>query len=236
MSSESPKFALFSQFAAVAKALGHAHRLELLEFVAQGERSVDQLAERAGLTIGNTSQHLQRLRRAGLVASRRDGKRVLYRLADEAVVGLLAALRHIAERNIAEVQRLLDGYFRARDALEPVSREELARRLREGLVTLLDVRPRDEFAAGHLPGAINLPLQELEARLADLPRDHEIVAYCRGPYCVLSFEAVAALRARGFSARRFEEGYPEWKAAGLPVAATTHAAGRTARARVPRSG
>ncbi len=225
MSSESPKFALYAQFAAVAKALGHAHRLALLEFVAQGERSVDSLAERAGLTIGNTSQHLQHLRRAGLVVSRRAGKRVLYRLSDETVVGLLAALRHIAERNVAEVQRVLDGYFRARDGLEPVSREELVARLRDGVVTLLDVRPSDEFAAGHLPGAINAPLRRLAADLADLPRDHEIVAYCRGPYCVLSFEAVAALRARGFSARRFEEGYPEWKAAGLPVEGTPGAVG-----------
>lgn len=223
MSSESPKLALFTQFAAVAKALGHPHRLELLEFVAQGERGVDSLAERAGLTIGNASQHLQHLRRAGLVASRRAGKRVLYRLADDAVVGLLTALRQIAERNIAEVQRVLDGYFRARDALEPVSREALLGRLRAGLVTLLDIRPSDEFQAGHLPGAINVPLGELEAHLADLPRDHEIVAYCRGPYCVLSFEAVAALRARGFAVRRFEEGFPEWKAAGLPVSTTAGA-------------
>ena len=218
MSSESPKGQLFSQLALVAKALGHAHRLELLEFVAQGERSVDSLAERTGLTIGNTSQHLQHLRRAGLVASRRQGKQVLYRLSDESVVGLLADLRRIAERNIAEVQRVLDGYFRERDALEPVSREELVGRLRDGLGTLLDVRPEDEFMTGHLAGAINIPLKRLADYLPDLPRDHEIVAYCRGPYCVLSFDAVSALRERGFAARRLEEGYPEWKAAGLPIA------------------
>ena len=206
-----------SQFAAVAKALAHAHRLELLEFVAQGERSVDSLAERAGLSVGNASQHLQRLQRAGLVTSRRQGKRVLYRLSDESVVSLLVALRHAAERNVAEVQRVLDGYFHERDALEPVLREELIDRVQDGFVTLLDVRPGDEFEAGHLPGAINIPLRELEEHLADLPRDQEIIAYCRGPYCVLSFEAVSALRERGFSVRRFEEGYPEWKAAGLPV-------------------
>ncbi|HJO69891.1 MAG TPA: metalloregulator ArsR/SmtB family transcription factor, partial [Rhodospirillales bacterium] len=157
MSSEGPKYALLSQFAAVAKALGHPHRLELLEFAAQGERSVDSLAGRAGLTVGNASQHLQNLRRAGLVKSRREGKRVLYRLSDDAVVGLLASVRQIAERNLAEVQRVLDGYFHERDALEPVSRDELAQRMHDGLVTVLDVRPEDEFAAGHLPGASNIP-------------------------------------------------------------------------------
>ncbi|MDP7667038.1 MAG: metalloregulator ArsR/SmtB family transcription factor [Rhodospirillales bacterium] len=225
MSSEGPKYALLSQFAAVAKALGHPHRLELLEFAAQGERSVDSLAGRAGLTVGNASQHLQNLRRAGLVKSRREGKRVLYRLSDDAVVGLLASVRQIAERNLAEVQRVLDGYFHERDALEPVSRDELAQRMHDGLVTVLDVRPEDEFAAGHLPGAINIPLRELEKQLADLPRDHEIVAYCRGPYCVLSFEAVSALRERGFKVRRFEEGYPEWRAAGLAVETTDGSVG-----------
>lgn len=225
MSSESPKYALLSQFAAVAKALGHPHRLELLEFAAQGERSVDSLAGRAGLTVGNASQHLQNLRRAGLVKSRREGKRVLYRLSDDAVVGLLASLRQIAERNLAEVQRVLDGYFHERDALEPVSRDELAQRMHDGLVTVLDVRPEDEFVAGHLPGAINIPLRKLEEQLADLPRDYEIVAYCRGPYCVLSFEAVAALRERGFKVRRFEEGYPEWRAAGLAVETTDASVG-----------
>ena len=225
MSSESPKYALLSQFAAVAKALGHAHRLELLEFAAQGERSVDSLAERAGLTVGNTSQHLQHLRRAGLVRSRREGKRILYRLSDEAVVGLLASLRQIAERNVAEVQRVLDGYFHERDALEPLSRDELVARMHDGLVTVLDVRPEDEFVAGHLPGAINIPLRKLEEQLAELPRDHEIIAYCRGPYCVLSFEAVSTLRGRGFKARRFEEGYPEWRAAGLAIEGTNRSIG-----------
>ncbi len=225
MSRESPKRALLSHFAAVAKAIGHAHRLELLELLAQGERSVESLAEIAGLTVGNASQHLQRLRRAGLLTSRREGKHVFYRLTDESIVGLLAALRRIAERNIAEVQKVVDGYFHERDSLEPVSREELVRRMRDGLVTLLDVRPRDEFAVGHLPGAINIPLCELEQRLADVPRDEEIIAYCRGPYCVFSFEAVAALRERGFKARRLEDGYPEWKAAGLPVQTMNVASG-----------
>ena len=217
MSNNNPKRTLLSHFAAVAQALGHAHRLELLELLAQGERSVESLAETAGLTVGNASQHLQRLRRAGLLASRREGKHVFYQLADEAIVGLLAALRRVAERNIAEVRKVVDGYFHERDSLEPVSREELVRRMRDGLVTLLDARPPNEFAAGHLPGAINIPLHELEQRLGDLPRDQEIIAYCRGPYCVFSFEAVALLRTHGFKVRRLEDGYPEWKAAGLPV-------------------
>lgn len=212
-----PKQALFAEFAKVARALGHAHRLELLEFLAQGERSVEALSERIGLSVANASQHLQQLRRAGLVGSRRDGKFVLYRLQDEAVVGLLTTLRIVAERNIAEVDRIVRGYFADRDCMEPVSREELLRRTRAGAVTVLDVRPPDEYALGHLPGAINIPLRELEARLAELDPDQEIVAYCRGPYCVLSFEAVATLRGRGFKIRRLEEGLPEWRAAGLPV-------------------
>ncbi len=217
MSSESPKRALVSQFAAVAKALGHAHRLELLEFIAQGERSVESVAAVAGLKIGNASQHLQHLRRAGLLTARRDGKHVFYGLSDDSVLDALAALRRVAERNVAAAQRVIDGYFRERDSLEPVSRNELLDRMRDGFVTLLDVRPEDEFAAGHLPGALNIPLRRLERRLASLPPDQEVIAYCRGPYCVLSFEAVAALRQRGFNARRLEDGYPEWRAAGLPV-------------------
>jgi rhodanese-related sulfurtransferase/DNA-binding transcriptional ArsR family regulator len=217
MSSESPKHALFVQFALVAKTLGHPDRLELLEHLGQGERSVDALAQRAGLSIANASQHLQQLRRAGLVASRRDGKFVLYRIADDAVVSLLAALRQVAERGLAEVERIVRSYFAGRDSMEPVSREELLDRTRAGLVTVLDVRPADEFAAGHLPGAVNIPLIELETRVAELDPAHEIVAYCRGAYCVLSFEAVAALRARGFKVRRLEDGLPEWKASGLPV-------------------
>jgi len=192
---------------------------ELLEQLAQGERSVEVLAARAGITVANASQHLQQLRRAGLASARRDGKRVLYCLADDAVVGLLGVLRQIAERNVAEVERVVAGYFRERDSLEPISRTELKRRMRDGLVTVLDVRPSDEFALAHLPGAINIPVAELERRLAELPRKLEIVAYCRGPYCVLSFEAVAALRARGFKARRLEDGLPEWRAAGFPLEA-----------------
>ena len=217
MSNENPTRSLLVSLAEVAKGLAHEHRLHLLEQLAQGERSVETLAARAGLGLANASQHLQQLRRAALVDARRDGKRVLYRLADDAVVDLLAALRRTAERNRADVERVINGYLRARDGLEPVSREDLLARLRDGLVTVIDVRPEDEFASGHLAGARNIPLAELEERLAELPRDQEIVAYCRGPYCVLSFEAVAALRTRGFKARRLQDGYPEWKAAGLPV-------------------
>jgi rhodanese-related sulfurtransferase/DNA-binding MarR family transcriptional regulator len=220
VSSRTAAEAVRAALAEVAKALGHEHRVELIEQLAQGPRSVEALAERVGLTVANASQHLQQLRRAGLVRTQRDGKRVIYRLADgtEAdIVSLLGALRHVAEHAIASMERVVTAYFRARDQLEPVAATELVTRLREGSVVLLDVRPHDEYGLGHLPGALNIPLGQLEQRLAELPRKQEIVAYCRGAYCVLSFEAVAALRAHGFNVRRFEEGFPEWKAAGLPI-------------------
>jgi rhodanese-related sulfurtransferase/DNA-binding transcriptional ArsR family regulator len=217
MSSLNPKLALFAQFAAIAKALAHTHRLHLLEQLAQGERSVEVLADRTGISIANASQHLQHMLRAGLVANRRDGKFIYYRLADETVIDLLSALRKIAEQNVAEVERIVRIYFENRDSLEPVTRKDLLDRSRTGVVTILDVRPEDEFALGHLPGAINIPLQVLEARLSELDPSKEIVAYCRGPYCVLSYEAVAALRKRGFKALRLEDGLPEWRAAGLTV-------------------
>jgi rhodanese-related sulfurtransferase/DNA-binding transcriptional ArsR family regulator len=217
MSSNNPKRALFAGLADVAKALGHGHRLEILELLAQGERSVEVLAERVGVPIANASQHLRQMRRSGLLASRRDGKRVLYRHSDPLVLELATALRRVAERQSAEVRDIIGTYFQARDSLEPVSRRELTRRLKDGIVTVLDVRPEDEYAAGHLPKAINLPLRDLPRRLRELPRNREIVAYCRGPYCVLAFEAAALLRERGFSVRRLEDGFPEWKAAGLPV-------------------
>jgi rhodanese-related sulfurtransferase/DNA-binding transcriptional ArsR family regulator len=219
MSSDSPKQTLFAEFAAVAKAAAHPHRLALLEQLAQGERSVEVLADRTRLSIANASQHLQPMRRAGLLAARREGKFVFYRLADDAVLDLLASLRRIAERNSAEVAQVLRSYFDERDNLEPISRRELADRLKGGLVTVLDLRPKDEFSLGHVPGAINIPLGELKKRLAEFDPDQEIVAYCRGPYCVLSYEAVAILRARGFNVRRLEDGLPEWRAAGMPVAA-----------------
>ena len=216
-----PKRSLYAQFARMAKAIAHEHRLELLEHVAQGERSVEALAECSGLSIANTSQHLQHLRRAGLVTARRQAKFVLYRLADEDVLTMLAGLHKVAERNIAEVDRILRSYFHARDELEPVSRAELTQRMKKGLVTLIDVRPEDEFALGHVPGARNIPLSELKRHLKKLDRNTEVIAYCRGPYCVLSFEAVAELRKLGFKARRLEDGLPEWRAAGLPVQASS---------------
>lgn len=217
MSIRNPKQALYEQFAAVAKALGNQQRLELIEHLAQGPRSVDALAGKLGLPIANVSQHLQAMRRAGLVTSERDGKFINYSLADESVLAAFAAVRTVAERRSAEVERVVRGWFDRRDDMEPVSREELASRMNDGLVTVIDVRPADEFALGHLPGAINVPLSELESRLPSLESSREIVAYCRGPWCVMSFEAVAKLRKRGFKARRLEDGLPEWKASGLAV-------------------
>jgi len=202
----------------VAQALGHSHRLELLEHLGQGARTVEELSDRAHLTFANTSRHLQILRRARLVETERRGKHVLYRLAGDAeVVALIKALGRVGERNIAEIGRVVTDYFQARDVLEPVSRDDLLARLRNDLVAVVDVRPEDEFALGHLPGALNIPLAELERRLGELPKSREVIAYCRGPYCILSFEAVAAFRARGYRVRRLEDGYPEWKAAGLPI-------------------
>ena len=223
MSSLGPKQRVFAGLAEIAQALGHAHRLELLEHLGQGERSVEDLATRTGLTVANTSRHLQLLRRAALVEGRREGKRIFYRLSGEdAVVGLLQALSRVGERNSAEIARVTTSYFRARDELEPVSRTELLERLRAGTAAILDVRPEDEYRHGHLPDALNIPLAQLEQRLAELPPDREIVAYCRGAWCVLSFEAVAALRQRGYRARRLEDGFPEWKVAGLPIAPPRH--------------
>jgi rhodanese-related sulfurtransferase/DNA-binding transcriptional ArsR family regulator len=217
VSSESPKRQLFRQFAAVAKAVAHEHRLELLEALAQGERSVETLATRTGLSMANASQHLQQMRRAGLIEASRDGKFVYYRITDGAVLDLVAALTRIGERHVAEVGKIICDYFHNRDDMEPVSRTELLTRMKKGDVQVLDVRPEDEFALGHVRGAINIPLNLLKKKLATLDPAKEIVAYCRGPYCVLSFETVAFLRSKGFTARRLEDGLPEWKAAGLPV-------------------
>lgn len=215
MSIRNPKQALYEQFAAVAKALGNPQRLELIEHLAQGPRSVDALAMKLGLPIANVSQHLQAMRRAGLVKSERDGKFIHYQLADGSVLAAFAAIRLVAETHSAEVERVVRGWFDRHDDLEPVSRNELVARM--NLVTVIDVRPADEFALGHLPGAINMPLSEFERFLPDLQPNREIVAYCRGPWCVMSFEAVAELRKHGFRARRLEDGLPEWRAAGLTV-------------------
>lgn len=217
MSSNSFKQDIFAQFGHVAKALGSGKRLELLEFLAQGERSVEALANVAGLSMTNVSHHLQQLRRAGLVEARKDGLRVFYRVSGDDVVQLLSHLRRVAERRVGEVDRLVRTYLTVKDDLEPISRQELLGRVREGLVAVLDVRPAKEYASGHVPGAINVPLADLERRLAEMDIDREVVAYCRGPHCILAFEAVQKLRARGLSARRMEDGFPEWKAHGLPV-------------------
>jgi rhodanese-related sulfurtransferase/biotin operon repressor len=217
VSISNPKQVLYEQFAQVAKAFGHPQRLELVEHLAQGPRSVEALAAKLSLPIANVSQHLQAMRRAGLVTAERDGKFVNYRLADASVLPAFAAIREVAERRSAEVERVVRSWFDRRDDMEPVSRAELAARLDEGAVTVIDVRPPDEYALGHLPGAINVPLAELEVRLEGFEPGREIVAYCRGPWCIMSFEAVAQLRKKGFRARRLEDGLPEWKAAGLTV-------------------
>jgi len=219
MSSGSAKLRIFEYLAEIAQALGHANRLELLEMVNQGERTVEELSVRTGMSFANTSRHLQILRRARLVETRRRGKNVLYSPAGRAqVTELLRSLGSVGEYNMAEVERLIADYFTVRDSLEPVSRKDLMARIKSGEVTVLDVRPEDEFASGHVSGAINIPLAQLKRRLAELPKSREVVAYCRGPYCVLSFQAVEILRNKGRMARRLEEGFPEWLAAGLPVA------------------
>ncbi len=210
------KQTLYDAFAEVAKAMAHGYRLQLLEHLAQGDRAVEDLATRTGISVANASQHLQNLHRAGLVTVRRDGKRRIYRLSS-GVIELMTALRSVAEAHHAGSQQVIRAYFTARDSLEPVGHDELMTRLAEGSVTLIDVRPADEFDQGHLAGARNVPLPDLEVTVAQLDPETEIVAYCRGPWCVLSFDAIERLRARGFKARRLADGYPEWKAAGLPV-------------------
>ncbi len=217
MSSDPHKERLYQAIGRVAAALGSAGRLQLLEFVAQGERGVDALASMTGLSVANTSKHLQALRQAGLVNARKEGLRVYYVLAGDDVSLLLAALRAVAEHRAADVEKLLHTWLAHRDELEPVPARELLERVKKGLVTVLDVRPAEEYAAGHLPGAINVPMDRLENYLSKLPKRKQVVAYCRGPYCLMSFEAVEKLRKRGFKAKRLENGYPEWRAAGLPV-------------------
>ena len=211
------KSALYEQLARVALALGSQGRLQILEFVAQGERSVDALAAMSGLSVANTSKHLQALRQAGLVSARKEGLRVYYSLAGDDVVALVSALRAVAEQRVAEVERLVRLWLAHRDEMEPIPATELLERAKKGLVTVLDVRPAEEYAAGHIPGAINVPVDKLEAFLSRLPKRKEVVAYCRGPYCLMSFEAVEKLRSRGLRARRLQNGLPEWRAAGLPV-------------------
>ena len=208
---------LFTQFARVGKALSNANRLELLEFLAQTSRSVDVLAKLSNLSVANTSQHLQQLRLAGLVTSEKVGLKVYYSISGADVVGLLGSLTTVAERHLSDVDKLVNTYLTAKDNLDPIPAVELLERVKADLVTVLDVRPKEEFIAGHVQGAINIPLTELEQHLKEYDLDQEIVAYCRGPHCVLAFDAVSKLREMGYKARRLETGFPEWKYAGLPV-------------------
>jgi len=217
MSTGNFKHDVYAQLARVGKALSNGNRLELLEFVAQGPRSVEELAAMTRLSVANASKHLQELRRAGLVRGRKEGLRVFYEVAGPDVVTLIATLGHVAETRIAEVEQLVRTYITARDDLEPIPAAELLKRVKLGLVTVLDVRPAEEYTAGHLPGAINVPVEDLAKRLRKLPKGREVIAYCRGPYCLLSVDAVTLLRSKGLKARRLENGFPEWKAAGLPV-------------------
>lgn len=212
---------LYGLFARVGKALGNPHRLELLELLAQGERTVDALATESGLTMANASQHLQALREAGLVESRKEGLFVHYRLADPAVFELSRSVRTVAERRLAELERLVREHFGDRSDPEPVPMKELLERARKGDVVILDTRPAHEFAAGHIAGAISVPLEDLQERLRKLPKSKEYVAYCRGPYCIYADRAVEVLRKKGRRARRLTDGFPEWKAAGLPVESET---------------
>jgi rhodanese-related sulfurtransferase len=212
---------LYGQFARIGRALANGHRLEILDLLAQGERGVEELASEAALSVANASQHLQILRAAGLVEARRAGTSVRYRLADAAVVDLWRAMRALGESRLAEIDRLVDAYLNERQALEAVGPDELRHRLDDGDVTLLDVRPPLEYRAGHIPTARSIPIDELAARLAELPREQEIVAYCRGPYCVFADEAVALLTERGYRARRLAVGLPDWRALGHPVATAT---------------
>ena len=217
MSTDRFKQDVHAQLARVGKALASGNRLELLEFVAQGPRSVEELAAMTRLSVANASKHLQELRRAGLVRARKEGLRVFYEVAGPDVVDLISALGLVAETRLAEMAQLVRSYISARDDLEPIPAAELLKRAKQGLVTVLDVRPATEFAAGHLPGAINVPVEDLGKQVKKFPKGREVIAYCRGPYCLLSVDAVALLRTKGFRARRLEDGFPEWKASGLPV-------------------
>jgi rhodanese-related sulfurtransferase len=221
MASRAAKTALFDAFASVAQALGNGRRAEIVDILAQGERSVDDIAGEISQSLANTSHHLQQLAGAGLVRSRREGRRIFYRLASERVDDLWAAVREVAERHVAEVHVLADDYLGARDGIEQLTPLELNERLGRGEVVLLDVRPQAEYAAGHIPGALSAPLESLEAVVATLPRRREIVAYCRGPYCVYADDAVRLLRQGGRKARRLDVGFPEWRRAGLPVETTS---------------
>lgn len=215
--STSAKAALLEEFTLVARALAAPARLMILEHLAQAPRAVEPLAAKTGLSVANCSQHLQQLRRAGLITGQRQGKSVIYQLSDAKILDLMDLLRVMAERNLAQVERILRGIAGGDEPPEPLDRDALAVRLAEGTVTLLDIRPEDEFALGHIPGALNVPLDALESALPELRPDREIIAYCRGPFCIYADQAVAALRQKGLAARRMEGGLPEWREDGRPV-------------------
>lgn len=219
MSGRALKDGLHEQFARIGKALASPKRLEILELLAQGEKPVEAIADQTALTVKNASAHLRELRGARLVETRKEGTYVYYRLAGERVFGLLRELQLLARERLAEVDRIARLYFEARDEMEPISAEELRQRMAGGAVTVLDVRPEDEYRAGHITGAISIPVRELSRRLAEVPAGGEVVAYCRGPYCVFAVEAVEALREAGIRARRMEDGLPDWRARGFPVEA-----------------
>lgn len=218
MGARAAKEALFEAQASVAKALASGRRAEIVDLLAQGERAVEDVAEEMSQSMANTSHHLRTLARAGLLETRRDGTRILYRLASDRVAQLWSAIREVAAEHVAGIEHLAHAYLGGSDGLEPLTRSELARRLRAGDVVVLDVRPTSEYAAGHVVGARSVPIEELARATTSLPTDAEVVAYCRGPYCVYADDAVRALRADGFDARRLEDGFPEWRRAGLPVA------------------
>lgn len=217
MSTHNPKRDLFAQLARIGNTLSSPVRLEFLELLAQGERSVEQLSALTGAAVANTSQHLQKLRQVGLVLARKQGQHVFYRVAGDDVMRLLGALGRVGEAHVADVERIVRLYFSSKDGFEPVAPKELLSRARKGLVTVLDVRPPEEFAAGHVPGAVNIPIDQLARRLRELPKGREVIAYCRGPFCLMSFDAVEMLRKKGIDARRLRDGMPEWRLEGLPV-------------------
>ena len=208
---------IFGQFARIGKALSSPRRLEIVDLLAQGERTVEEIARETSMSVASTSQHLQALKAARMVEARREGLYVHYRLADEDVFRTWQAVRALAESRLSEVDRVVEAYLEDRDALEAVDASDLLERLRDGSVVVLDVRPEEEYRAGHIPGALSVPVDALEDALKTLPGDREVVAYCRGPYCVFADEAVAFLRARGYRARRLRQGLPDWRAAGMPV-------------------
>lgn len=211
---------IYEQFSRIGKAIASPHRLEIIELLAQGERTVEGLANALAVPLANASHHVQALRAAHLVDARKEGTFVYYRLTDPDVFELARSIRTLAERHLAEVDRIVRTYFHARDQLDPIGREALLERARAGDLVVLDVRPAEEYRAGHIVGALSIPVGELEQRLAELPADKEIIAYCRGPYCVMALEAVQMLRAHGRPARRLVDGFPEWRASGLPIEAT----------------